>query len=100
MAGNLAASTLALASLAGLAAAQEPQLVLRVGDAVQGAGKITSIDAVDVNPNGQWSALVRTDDAGPAQRLRRKRLARLATCLQHPWVVATAAAAAKTEPSF
>ena len=54
--------TLAPAVLGGLASAQSITVLLRVGDAVPGAGNITDIEAVDVDSEGNWTAVVRTDD--------------------------------------
>jgi hypothetical protein len=62
MSSNHALRALALATLAGGALAQSPNLVLRVGDAIPGAGKITDIEVVEVSAGGTWSALVHTDD--------------------------------------
>ena len=53
---------LAAVLIGSLARAQSPSVVLRVGDSVPGAGRITDIEAVEVDSFGYWSALVRTDD--------------------------------------
>jgi hypothetical protein len=62
MSSNHALLSLALAALAGAAQAQSPTVLLRVGDPVPGAGKISDIEAIEVNPAGRWMAIVHTDD--------------------------------------
>lgn len=56
---------MAIAALAPLLAAplaaQAPELVLRVGDPVPGAGAIVDFERLHVTANGTWSVQVRTD---------------------------------------
>jgi hypothetical protein len=54
-------SALAL-TLAAPLSAQAPEMVLRIGDAVPGAGAITDIERVHVAGGGSWRAQVRTND--------------------------------------
>ena len=56
------ALALVTAVLAGAASAQSPSVVLRVGDAIPGAGKVTDIALVETSSGGSWTALVHSDD--------------------------------------
>lgn len=64
----LVASTALVASAAG---AQGPVLVLRVGDPVPGAGKVTDIEFVDVASSGWTTVRVATDDPVASEVLLR-----------------------------
>jgi hypothetical protein len=60
---RIARCALALGCLATTASPHEIKVLLRVGDQVPGAGKITAIESIEVHSvGGGWLALVHTDD--------------------------------------
>jgi hypothetical protein len=58
----IARCALAFGCLATTAWPHETKVLLRVGDQVPGAGKITDIESIEVYAGGGWVALVHTDD--------------------------------------